>query len=1020
MKKRNGNVAFWRYFLSLGGIMLLSSVAVMAQSSACPGWTNPANFTIGATGSGNTYRGWQGQMGDKTNCTPNALTGSTCVNWQNTVVAANQMANNTHPNTGGDCATFPLGPGGADWRSHTFTILDTNAQVNLSGSVRNRDKETGYNLAYVPTQYNEPPDTSGNPYTFFSKSIRVGHACGRYNSSSGLPNTSAVYYNMFVTPQNAMLFLYYACVIENGNHGASQDPVFMVRVMKRNAAGQWVQAEIVDTTGSNYPLAYFVASTPSATMGDNINGWHFRNQAQSGYYYGLYYKDWSKVALNLTSLMDQYVRIEVIVAGCSQMQHFSYAYICGECRPMQINVAGCPTGMTTDVATLSAPRGLLNYVWYASEYGASDPTMKMTYPDDDPMSTSYFTFRQLTPNVGTEADSAYIYRVQADDFRVLYRPNEAHILNIPASSNSPEGDSIAIKQTFRCKMRSALDPAKPFDSYLYANATNYKPTMDVDILSKCGGDVYLQNHSYVPGDADRVNLGATTWSFYHNEVAGGQADTVMQGDTTHIHFDAQTAQSVRVRTYAHVDPGTPECYSEDIYPIQPLQNPVGGFGISQRVLCDDDPTTLVDTTAGSTYRVWMFRGASDTSSMELTDSLVGVGETNRTVTRSFTHASEPIGMLVRNGLYWLNPENTLDTIWCENMIYDSVHVFLHPALLVVGDTIVCQGTLTDATVTAVGVDSCTYQWSTSLNSITGGIQPGNHLAVVPYADTSTYYVRVTSPQGCVAWDSIHAYLVSPRLSMSPADGRICPGDTVILVGSNANSYTWTASPNDPSLTGQDTAATVMVTPQQSTTYTLVGHGGSGDNICDATPLTTQVTVFPYPVPTVNINPGIVDSEDPVVMLRDESPYSVASTWVFDGGEIVEGREVTHTFEEATGVDSVYVTLKNVNELGCQTVYPFGIPVNLYTAWFPNIFTPGSEDVNSTFRLYTINRYEIFHIYIYNRRGELVFDSDDPEFEWDGTYKGSPCPQGTYVYICRFRKPGTFNLSEIYGSITLVR
>jgi gliding motility-associated-like protein len=377
-------------------------------------------------------------------------------------------------------------------------------------------------------------------------------------------------------------------------------------------------------------------------------------------------------------------------------------------------------------------------------------------------------------------------------------------------------------------------------------------------------------------------------------------------------------------------------------------------------------------------------------------------------------------MLVRNGLYWLNPENTLDTIWCENTIYDSVHVFLHPALLVVGDTIVCQGTLTDATVTAVGVDSCTYQWSTSLNSITGGIQPGNHLAVVPYADTSTYYVRVTSPQGCVAWDSIHAYLVSPRLSMSPADGRICPGDTVILVGSNANSYTWTASPNDPSLTGQDTAATVMVTPQQSTTYTLVGHGGSGDNICDATPLTTQVTVFPYPVPTVNINPGIVDSEDPVVMLRDESPYSVASTWVFDGGEIVEGREVTHTFEEATGVDSVYVTLKNVNELGCQTVYPFGIPVNLYTAWFPNIFTPGSEDVNSTFRLYTINRYEIFHIYIYNRRGELVFDSDDPEFEWDGTYKGSPCPQGTYVYICRFRKPGTFNLSEIYGSITLVR
>ena len=81
---------------------------------------------------------------------------------------------------------------------------------------------------------------------------------------------------------------------------------------------------------------------------------------------------------------------------------------------------------------------------------------------------------------------------------------------------------------------------------------------------------------------------------------------------------------------------------------------------------------------------------------------------------------------------------------------------------------------------------------------------------------------------------------------------------------------------------------------------------------------------------------------------------------------------------------------------------------------------GSEDQNSTFRLFTINAYEFFHIYIYNRRGELVFDSDDPEFVWDGTMDGKPCPQGTYVYVCRFRKPGTNNLAQLHGSVTLVR
>ena len=93
---------------------------------------------------------------------------------------------------------------------------------------------------------------------------------------------------------------------------------------------------------------------------------------------------------------------------------------------------------------------------------------------------------------------------------------------------------------------------------------------------------------------------------------------------------------------------------------------------------------------------------------------------------------------------------------------------------------------------------------------------------------------------------------------------------------------------------------------------------------------------------------------------------------------------------------------------------------LFTAWFPNIFTPGSEDENARFRLYTINDYEVFHIYIYNRGGQLVFESVDPNFEWDGTYNGENCAQGTYAYVCNYRKAGTSTLVTKNGTITLVR
>ena len=1007
MKANGMKSVFSHCAAALVSVVLLSMGPAAAQQiwsqdnpEVCPGWNNPMSFTSGNQMYGNYY---SAQIGNKSDyVTPNVSQGNTGINWTGgTTLTAAQMATHTM-STGGDCATFPTGfP-----QQNAFAIYTATTRVG-SGPV-NRDPQTGNNLAFVPTQFNNIDTVNPEYSTQLTRSIRIGDACGR--PSSSVPNAEALFYNLHVAPENAMFFIYYSVVVEAPGHGTNCDPTFIIRVMKQNAAGVWKQASPTGTnpTGNLQcdTLAYMVPSTPYSTSHpDGIvvigqGGWH---QQGSGYS-SVYYKDWTKVSLNLSNFMGEDVRIEVMVNDCCMTQHYTYAYICGECRPMALSSSGCPAGISSNVTTLTAPRGLDNYVWYASEYGVSPSAGRPP---------AYYTYRQLTDDVGTEADSAYMYRVQAEDFDVTYRPNEAGTAGIAASP-----DSVGNWQNFRCTMISALDPNKPFESHLYVNVQNTKPTMEIRQQSYCGGDVEFKNTSYVPGDvSDLVDLSSTTWSFYNNPNCLGNPDTVIVGDSAAMHYQYNGNQmGVRVRTNT-IDT---TCYSEAIYPITPLPNPRGGFTLSSRVLCDDDAVTLTDTTPGSTYREWRFRDEAEDSPMEPTEAVRGVGESNRQYVRSFTHGVEPIELMVRNGLYYLNPVNTSDTIWCENTIRDTVSVFLHPELLVVGDTIVCQGSLTDATVSAVGVSGCTYEWSLSPTAIVGGLPSGNHLAVAPYADTATYYVRVTSPQGCVAWDSIHAYLVKPRLSMMPSDGRICPGDVVTLTGSNAMSYTWLSSPVDSSLLSQDTNAVVRVMPQVSTTYTLIGHGGTGDNICDASPLTTQVKVFPYPEAAVSLYPEIVDTDDPTLTLTDASSNSVSTMWTFDGGEQVMGNQVTHTFTEATGVDSVVVTLTTTNELGCQTIYPFSIPVNLYTAWFPNVFTPNSEDANSRFRLFSINHYQHFHIYIYNRRGELIFESDDPDFEWDGTFKGADCPQGTYVYVCYFRKPGTYNLSQMSGNITLLR
>lgn len=906
-----------------------------------------------------------------------------------------------------------------------FAIMDTNTQAAISGCPRNRDPNTKgtdnvYHLPFVPNrQYNTYDTTPGFINTNLVTSIRIGDDCT--GSDANGQASTALYYYLKPNSQNALFFIYYAVVVTSPTHGPDGNPAFVIAIEKEQTNGCWVAV--------SDKLVYAVTMDASDPVESdyNVNGWHNNYNGTR-----VKYKDWTKVAINLNNHLYENLRIHVSIGDCFYNAHPAYAYICGECREMTLEDYGCPAGMSSDVTTISAPRGMLRYEWSASEYGNSEPADRLDPGHED----DYFTFRTLTmpegtphvagqPAVGPQ-DSIFVvnghrdtvrycdYHVKPDDFRVIYRPNSARIPNIPASA-----DSMGNRQVFRCQMTTALDPAKPFKTNLYINVTNKKPLMMVDTLAMCDGTVRLWNQSYVPGDPTRVVDSITTWSFFNNNQAIGTPDTIIVGDSADYKSPNHSLRYVLVRTKTTDS----TCYSEAIYPVRPISSPRTSMLISNRVICDTASTTLTDVTVGATRRMWRFlnehydgplRGL-DFDSLPAGSLDVVEGELNDEIsqTRRFYHSIEPIELTAWNGLYYVDPYSN-DTMWCNTVAHDTVAVFVHPELEIVGDTIVCEGSLTDAKARALDVDDCSYQWSMTYGYVSGDLPAGDRLQVEPYADTSKYYIKVTSPQGCVAWDSAYAYYVRPQLEIIPPYGKICPGDTVWLIGSMADHYSWK--------TGSTTIGsgdTLIVFPSNTTQYTMIGHGS---NDCDAKPLSATVNVVPFPEPRVCLSPNYIDSDDPTVVLTNNSPYGETTLWTFSNGETSTDRSVMRTFEEGySGQDSlVEVVLTTANELGCQVIYPFTIPIYLYTAWLPNIFTPGSEDINSKFSLYTINKYEYFHIYIYDRKGLLVFESEDPAFEWDGTYKGSPCPQGAYVYVCNYRKPDAGTLSSRKGTITLLR
>src|SRR5690606_17022812 len=88
------------------------------------------------------------------------------------------------------------------------------------------------------------------------------------------------------------------------------------------------------------------------------------------------------------------------------------------------------------------------------------------------------------------------------------------------------------------------------------------------------------------------------------------------------------------------------------------------------------------------------------------------------------------------------------------------------------------------------------------------------------------------------------------------------------------------------------------------------------------------------------------------------------------------------------------------EHGCQdTITRIVNVVPEVLIFVPNSFTPDGDQFNQQWRISIegIDTYN-FHLQVFNRWGEQVWESYDPSIPWDGTYNGQPVPFGTYSWV----------------------
>ena len=345
-----------------------------------------------------------------------------------------------------------------------------------------------------------------------------------------------------------------------------------------------------------------------------------------------------------------------------------------------------------------------------------------------------------------------------------------------------------------------------------------------------------------------------------------------------------------------------------------------------------------------------------------------------------------------------NPEQAIGTV--------VVPIYPPLTLITSNDTsVLCPNTpVVLASEPSGGEGTYSYAWTNN-----GTLLGSSAVQSVSPLESTSYMVKVTDGCGTTIDKEIQFTVLTPllTLTMSP-DQLVCPGDSAVIWtqadgGLGDFTYYWHHS-------GQ-TAASVVVKPQNSTVYTVSVEDGCHTYSVDGQ--TTVNVVRPHASFNVLTNEPM---EGLAVSFQNTSDGSVNWEWNFGN----------HDFSTMHSPNTIYsdwgwydVELIAINEIGCtdtlnRTIY---IKPEFYF-YAPNAFTPDGDLFNNVYSISAIGVKE-FDFMIFNRWGELIYQTSDIYFEWGGSYKGKMVPDEALVYRTKVTDLEGF-VHEYFGTITILK
>ena len=288
--------------------------------------------------------------------------------------------------------------------------------------------------------------------------------------------------------------------------------------------------------------------------------------------------------------------------------------------------------------------------------------------------------------------------------------------------------------------------------------------------------------------------------------------------------------------------------------------------------------------------------------------------------------------------------------------------------------------------------------------------------------TTTTYPVIYTLNGCPSLQAAGTLNVNPLPIASMLADTLsgCAPLTVSFEADTTNqqaTYQWASNSG-----GSGNGATSMMTFTNGGCYNITLTATMNGCVSSTTNL-NYICVEALPVAEFSTSISHFSESSQSMNLINSSSGASSYIWSFGDGSSSAIESPTHLFANTTSGYTIMLTA--ISSLGCADSTLVTIDYQEDEVFYiPNSFTPDGDKFNQVFLpIFTagIDPYN-YMMEIYNRWGEVIFETHNMEYGWDGSYglEGNDCPNGAYTYRIVIKMPDIDERKIIVGHVNLIR